>query len=507
MNQPKRNKVFRLDATRLSEDDSLVSVCIPYWFRNLLLDTTERYLWSKVWQDGDNGHDLTSEEIDRIEYAIYRLTIECNVDNCCDQIQDILDRLEELENMNVTNNINCGGCGSGGSGGGSDVINIYVGNLPTACLPVTPTGDDPPPVVVTPGVPPAGWPDYNAYDEARCAIANHGWELAFQWVTALSRLREEATTVTSMLWFLISIVPGLIIGVLGLNTLLGILGLMGQLVALGEIFDDFFEDIRQWMIDQREDIICQAYNALEEIPLWEAVQTQLQTYMETIWEDREYSETVVSLLTQALRFTLPSSLLGLFLNNEDSEFFGGYVPPIPCDCGGSVPGSVWESDVEIGGLGSSITYGTNTLDDHDLEATLVGAGAGGSYQEGRDFLPDYLDVPEEELTMNVVTFTLQQVTFSATATPAGSMRQLLFGTPGQTTVIMSAEYGAGIPVAMDEGLITFGLRLESEPNTGQDFDIVVPSRGYLRPQFIFGGVGYLMSDTAVTLDIRDFTIA
>lgn len=110
-NQPVRNKVFRLDATRLSEDDSLVAVCIPYWFRRLLLDTTERYLWSKVWRDGSAEHILTSEEIGRIEYAIYLLTIECEpLNDCCEEIEDILTRLTELETMNI--NVNCGcGCG------------------------------------------------------------------------------------------------------------------------------------------------------------------------------------------------------------------------------------------------------------------------------------------------------------------------------------------------------------------------------------------------------------
>lgn len=120
-----RNKVFRLSASRLDASNDLLAVCIPYWFRDVLLDVTERFLWSRVWRDGDESHQLTEEEIARIEYAIYRLTIdsECtNVCEHCDLIPVILERLEELSDMNI--NVNCGGgcgCGCGGQNQNEEV--------------------------------------------------------------------------------------------------------------------------------------------------------------------------------------------------------------------------------------------------------------------------------------------------------------------------------------------------------------------------------------------------
>lgn len=109
-------KPLRLDARLFSLPDDTVYLCLPYWFRSALLSLTERMLWSRVWLDDDETYVLSSEDVDRIEYGIWKLS----QDDCgCEEsgmIDDILKRIEELENMNINNYVNCGcGCGCGSS--------------------------------------------------------------------------------------------------------------------------------------------------------------------------------------------------------------------------------------------------------------------------------------------------------------------------------------------------------------------------------------------------------
>lgn len=107
-------KPTRLDSRLLDGSDELVHLCLPDWFRNSLLSLTERMLWTRVWQDRfDNEYILSESDKTRIEYGIWRLTLDgCGVDEILEKLEELNQRLEDIENMNI--NVNCGcGCGCG----------------------------------------------------------------------------------------------------------------------------------------------------------------------------------------------------------------------------------------------------------------------------------------------------------------------------------------------------------------------------------------------------------
>lgn len=451
-------------------------------FRRLLLQATDRFFWASAW----------TQELTDSEWAV--------ID---DGVRTLME--EEMIEVTVNPNINVQ-TGTGGSGGVT--IPIYVGGAggDCACLPLAPPGSEsPPPISITPGVPPDGWPTYPAYDAARCAIANYGWQLAFEWITALSNVGESALNLTAFLFFMVNFAPALVFAVFSAGALASLLSFLAQVTAYGGLFDDFFNDLKQYLVANRQSIICEAYNQQSEIPLFQAVITPLESYMSGLWAEREYTTTAIYLLERLLQYALPSSVMGLLLNNESEDFFGTYQPPLSCDCG-QTPGQddSWETVFGVVGAHSH-EYSQNSEPDHALEVNTAGGGAGASYQQAYNRLVEFVDVSPSEFTFDAITFTVTLMTMGAVSGNA-AIRRIAYGGVNNSSDLLYAENTNGNSVSEFLASTTVGLYLEGTAATGAEVDIEVPNKSYLTPQFLMSSVGYGASDTQWSFEIADFAM-
>lgn len=483
-------KPVRLDDRLFNLSDDLVILCLPEWFRTMLLSLAhDRPFWGKkVW-----GRELTESEVTRLEYGLWALSVEE-----CDMV------------INVSQSQTQTASGGAGGAGGSTTIPIYTGGAgDCACLPMAPPGSEtPPPVVITEGVPPPGWEDYPTYNAARCAIANYGWQLAYEWITALSNVQESALALAAFIFFLLNTAPAIVFALFGAGAIAALLTFLGQLAAYAAIFDDFFEDLKAYWVNNRQELICQGYNAQSEIPLFQTIMTALSGHMQAIWADREYDETVIYILSKVLEYALPSSVMGLFLNNESEDFFGTYQPPLSCsgcsELPPPMPGDAWQMSYGISSEPDH-TYGQNEEVDHNVTVAISGAGAGGSLQQGFDELVQFSDVVDpEDFDFTAVTFTLSMTI----AAPVGNaaIRQVRFGQANEYTLLQEVTNGNGQAVSFDPGQLTYGLRLASHQELGTDVEVVVTSKAYLRPQFILDAVGYGLTRTTWDIQASDFTM-
>jgi len=241
-----RAKKFSLDYARLSEDESLVLLCLPYWFQNALLDLTERLLWSKVWQtDTGDYPQLTEIDKERIEHAIYLLSVEE-----CDMV------------INVTTGANSqtvecsGGCGDGGA---NCTTPPPWQNVPmpggTPCYPVPPVN---PPVNPVPPVPPPGTPE-DEWDVYRCKLANYAWEQIRAWLVAVSGVPNTLITIGAILTILWTLAPLALLSIIGV-AVLELATLIWAWYALSEGIDEIAEYAVQWWDDHQQEIVCAFYD-------------------------------------------------------------------------------------------------------------------------------------------------------------------------------------------------------------------------------------------------------
>jgi len=240
----KKAKVYRLDATRLSEDESLVAVCIPYWFRNLLLDSTERYLWSKVWQDGDTEHELSESDKERIEYAIYRLTL----DGSCGELEMPPITIDFAPIINV----NTGGDGCCGTSPQPWEPVPQPGGTPNYPIPITipPVANVPP--VIPPDTDPSEW------DILRCKTANYAWEQIRLWLVAISNIPANLIAIGMILSIIWAMAPLGLLALIG-GAVLELAAVIWSWYAISEGLDEISEFAVSWWDDNQEEIVCQFY--------------------------------------------------------------------------------------------------------------------------------------------------------------------------------------------------------------------------------------------------------
>jgi len=241
-------KLFRLEATRLSEDDSLVAVCIPAWFRRLLLDTTERYLWSKVWKSGDDAYSLTESDTERIEYAIWRLTL----DNSCEDFF--------MPPITVTVNpvINVeSGCGCG-DGDGCTTPPPWQNTPMPGGTPCYPTPIVNPPINPVPPVPPPGSSE-DEWDIYRCKLANYAYDLIRQWLVAVGNVPNTLITIGAILAILWTLAPLALLSIIGV-AVLELATLIWAWYTLSEGIDEIAEFAVTWWDERHQEIVCQFYD-------------------------------------------------------------------------------------------------------------------------------------------------------------------------------------------------------------------------------------------------------
>jgi len=451
-------------------------------FRRLLLQACPRFFWESSWTIPLNDS----------EWAV--------ID---DGVRTLMD--EEMITVTVNPVINVtDNEGSGDGDCGCNPVPIYTPpNSPSSSLPIPPVGDQPPPVN-TSTTPPDGW-ETETYNAARCAISNYGWTLIYEWVSILANAREGAATLVGTLLFLSASAPTLILAIFGANFFLQLVSFLVQLGAVAEVFDDFFNDLQQYMVEHRQELICKGYAAVDEIPLYEDIFTAILTHMQAIWDVRAYSDELISLCTNMLTYALPSAVISRLLYNEDEGFFANYTVPIPCDCGTSAPGEPWEMHYGIV-AGHTESYSSNTEAIHELAVHSAGAGAGNSYQQCYDVLEEFWQTSPDELPFTAVTFYLTYITIDAAAGNSAE-RTVSYGGINNATLIHSHINATGAAVALNLELgLTYGYRLASHAALETDIEVIVPSKDYLLPQFNFYSVGYGAPATDWGLAITDFTM-
>jgi len=451
-------------------------------FRRLLLQACPRFFWESSWTIPLNDS----------EWAV--------ID---DGVRTLMD--EEMITVTVNPVINVtDNEGSGDGDCGCNPVPIYTPpNSPSSSLPIPPVGNQPPPVNTSTS-PPPGW-EQDPYNAARCAIANHGWSLVYEALSIFGNIREGSITVVGVLIFLSASLPTLVLAIFGANFFIQLVGFLTQLAVIGETLEDYINDLKEYWVTNRQDLICKGYNAVDEIPLYEDIFTAVLTHMEGIWDDRSYSDTLVSLLTNLLEMTLPSSMIGLLIGNEDPDFFGTYLPPIPCDCGTGSETEPWEMHYGIV-AGHTESYASNTEEAHEVTIHSAGAGAGNSYQQCYDVLSEFWQTSPGELPFTAVTFYLTSISIQAAAGNSAE-RTVSYGGINNATLIHSHINATGVAVNENVELgLTYGYRLAEHAALGTDIEVIVPSKDYLMPQFNFYSVGYGAPATDWELVVSDFTM-
>lgn len=239
-----RAKKLDYDYSRLSEDDSLVFLCLPYWFQRALLDATERMLWSRVWQNGEGAYpELTTNDKRKIQEAIYLLSVEE-----CDMNINV--------NPVLTQNNECGG-GSGGGGGCTTPPPWQNTPMPggTPCYPI-PTVD--PPINSTPPVPPPGTTE-DEWDMYRCKLANYAYDQIRQWLVAVSGVPSTLITLGAILTILWTLAPAALLSIIGV-AVLELATVVWYWYAISEGIDEVAEFAVSWWDERHQEIVCAFYD-------------------------------------------------------------------------------------------------------------------------------------------------------------------------------------------------------------------------------------------------------
>lgn len=247
MKMDERGKPVRLDDRLFELPDDLVILCLPEWFRSMLLSLCDRPFWGKrVW-----GRELSEQEIDRLEEGVYLLSVEE-----CDMQITVNAPVSQAQEQN---------CGGGGGNGGDCSSPPPWADYPfpggSPCYPVPPV--NPPDDIPNPPVP----PDDIEEDEwtiYRCKLANYWWDLARQWFQRIADAPSLLFTIGTILLFLWNALPAALLAAVGgqiLELAMLILNLRTFIGAtgLGEILS-FAVD---WWDENREELICKIFNATD----------------------------------------------------------------------------------------------------------------------------------------------------------------------------------------------------------------------------------------------------
>ena len=334
MKRPLRAKKWKHHYTRLSEPDDLVFLCLPYWFVNTLLDSTERMLWSNVWED-ENGNfpELTQEQREKIAYAIWQLSIEE-----CD--------MNITVNPVLTQNNDCGGDCGGSGGSGCTTPPPWNGTPMPGGTPCYPTPIVNPPVNPVPPVPPPGTPE-SEWDLYRCKLANYAYDQIREWLVAVSGVPNTLITIGAILTLLWTLAPAGLLAIIGV-AVLELAQVVAVWYALSEGIDEVAEFAVEWWDERHQEIVCMFYDmsdpALARTALVADFLDDLAIFAETRpwWVD-----SMMGMLAQFANRLFP---LQIFLAPWELVPPAGYTGAIDCTlcAGGGVdpglpdtPGYIW----------------------------------------------------------------------------------------------------------------------------------------------------------------------
>jgi len=479
----KNAKPFRLDSTRLSESDDLVLLCLPYWFQNLLLDMTERMLWSRVWVT-EFGTEITLTEYDRdkIEYAIWLLSQEeCNM----------------VINVTTGDNTQTVNTGGGGSGGGScppTVINVYPPQSPM-CLPIsgTPGGEIPPMPDVPPGTvpPPYGegdptYPTPEDYNAAHCKVANWGWQLIFDWLDKLSNVDNNIVAVAVAIAAIVAHAPVAILSLIASSELIMIAVRLLELRAYAEITDAVFDDIKQYWVDNREDITCRMYNTTSPSTTSNTIKAEMLDFLTLIWQDRPgWTDAMIAAAANMERVIMPGSIFWRFINSAPPEGWSGGIDCAACNTP-EVDG-LWAFDRVYVADGSE-TFLNIPGDDG---FSLVGEWVAGTVTDVRVRIQRDIADAGDLATWSAITFA---------CTISGSGGIMTYGAEGHTTPICDLDDVGGITN------LRFAIHRSGYPVPAGTYDevITVPSEDYLLPYVLIGKFTFHPPNLIVAMQLENW---
>jgi len=320
-----RAKEFRLSASRLSGSDDLLAVCIPYWFRDILLDATERFLWSRVWTDNeDHPHTLTEDEITRIEYAIHRLSL----DEFC--WEEMMPPITIEVNPVITINPTSQGDGCCNATSPPPWENApWPPGSPT--YPIPPVN---PPVEGMPPIPPEGTTE-SEWDLFRCKAANYAYDNIRQWFVSVSEIPSTLSAIGAILIIIWAIAPAGLLALIGVGVL-ELASVVWAWYALSEGIDEIGEFAVNWWDERHQEMVCKLYDMTD----FEAAQSEVVAeFLDdlAIWAEGRpwWTDSLLAMLQNVGGHLFPA---GLFLAPWEIVPPTNYVGSIDCSlCGDVTP--------------------------------------------------------------------------------------------------------------------------------------------------------------------------
>ena len=408
----------------------------PSFFRALMGQVAElesRYIWDV---DGDI---LAANRLQTVWITHGEMTRAGQKQGCIEQSQldELNDYIEELENMNIT--VQSNGCCPD-----VDVdLELPDGTpLPTVNIPINPDdifGEQPNQWDDSGQVPPDGWPDYQAWDDARCALANYTVDAWVEYAEKLDTAENNASVILDIVSVLLLIVPVPFLKTKGFLTVAKWVAKLLAFLNLTEEYLDYVQIMADFIDENREDLVCFMYAASDT--------GSIASYWYSLWEIFGNGDARITGLAQGVRDALDdfiqtyiSDFALTFADYVASKYIPvDYVPTVDCQTCVQNPAPLGYEYIPMV-FNSILTYGEGT-GTSNAGHTVIADGLEFSFDAnaaGRAITPSIVvDVPPDRPIDRYrgYRFTLEAVTNCANARWA-SFRAW----DGAVTEVIAGEY-------------------------------------------------------------------
>lgn len=244
----------------------------PFLFRALMGQLTElesRFMWDtqgdivaaeKLEQDWLEAGEMTRMEqedgcpdLEECEQTIIDLTV---------QLEDCQNQLEEIENMEITVNCNCGcqsNCVPIPPLVNPDDTNVEL--TPVEIDPNDPFGENVPTWDDVAETPPEGFVDWQDFVDSRCLLANYGVDAFLETARKLDEAENKASVIVDIASLLLLLAPIPVAKTRGFLVAVKWVAKAAAFLNLVEEGFDWLQFVEDFVQDNKEDMICAAYNA------------------------------------------------------------------------------------------------------------------------------------------------------------------------------------------------------------------------------------------------------